>query len=271
MTVKHENFKTCPQSGFCTRNRAYADEAAKAGSQWVSPYALAAKSIEFKDGTLKGMVRKTINSTSGETVRLPLKIVFLESGLARITVDEERRQNGDIELRHDSKARKERYNQLDQWSIAGGMTPSKGAALSGDSEEGYTKVVYGNGGKFQAVIRHKPFGIDFLRDGEVQIKLNERGLMNVEHWRKKVEKAGETKPEVETKSVDPEEADEDDVAPPETPLIGEDTWWEESFGGNTDSKPRGPESMAMDFTFPDYEHVYGIPEHTGPLSLKQTR
>ena len=25
--------------------------------------------------------------------------------------------------------------------------------------------------------------------------------------------------------------------------------WEENFGGNTDSKPRGPQAIAMDFTF----------------------
>ncbi|MBE7182765.1 MAG: glycoside hydrolase family 31 protein, partial [Terriglobus roseus] len=47
--------------------------------------------------------------------------------------------------------------------------------------------------------------------------------------------------------------------------------WDESFGGNTDTKPRGPESIGLDITFPGYEHVYGIPEHAGPLSLKETR
>jgi len=56
-------------------------------------------------------------------------------------------------------------------------------------------------------------------------------------------------------------------------IQGEDesTWWEETFGGNTDTKPRGPESVALDITFPGYEHVFGIPEHATRLSLKTTR
>ena len=47
--------------------------------------------------------------------------------------------------------------------------------------------------------------------------------------------------------------------------------WEESFGGHTDSKPRGPMSVGIDFSFPFAQHVYGIPEHTSPLSLPTTR
>ena len=53
--------------------------------------------------------------------------------------------------------------------------------------------------------------------------------------------------------------------------MDESTWWEESFGGNTDSKPKGPESIGLDITFPGYEHVFGIPMHAAPLSLKETR
>src|SRR5436190_86967 len=36
------------------------------------------------------------------------------------------------------------------------------------------------------------------------------------------------------------------------------------------SSDLGPESIGLDVTFVDYEHVYGIPEHTSPLSLKST-
>src|SRR5580704_14656353 len=32
----------------------------------------------------------------------------------------------------------------------------------------------------------------------------------------------------------------------------------------------GPESIGMDVTFVGYEHVYGIPEHASPFSLKST-
>ena len=253
--VKKENFKTCDQSGFCKRNRAYADTALST-SKWQSPYILDSGSIKFQKGILTGTVLKTI-SNSKEKVRLPLKITFHESGTARVTVDEERRQKGDIELRHGSKARKERFNEAEKWAVVGGTQVSAGAALNSDAEKDTMRVLYGPGGKFEAIIRHAPFGVEFKREGETQVKFNDRGLLNVEHWRKKVEK-----PEAKEGEEKKEEKD-----------AGEDesTWWDESFGGNTDSKPRGPEAVALDITFPGYQHVYGVAEHTGPLSLKETR
>lgn len=33
----------------------------------------------------------------------------------------------------------------------------------------------------------------------------------------------------------------------------------------------GPSAVAMDFTFPGYEHLYGIPEHADTLALKTTK
>ncbi|CRG87399.1 alpha 1,3-glucosidase [Talaromyces islandicus] len=244
--VKHESFKTCSQSGFCKRNRAYADDATALGSSWNSPYELEASTVELKDGFLHGTVVKT--TRTGEKVRLPLTLSFLESGVARVVLDEEKRLKGEIELRHDRKIRKERYNESEKWTIVGGLNPSKAAAINADSEAGFTKVQYGPEGQYQAVIRHSPFEVSFQRGGETQVKLNDRGLLNLEHWRPKVDAPeGETKPEDES------------------------TWWDESFGGNTDSKPRGPESIALDISFPGYEHVYGIPEHADSLSLKETR
>lgn len=44
----------------------------------------------------------------------------------------------------------------------------------------------------------------------------------------------------------------------------------DSFGGHTDSQVLGPRSVGLDFAFPFAGHVYGIPEHTSPLSLPTT-
>ncbi|KAF2721130.1 glycoside hydrolase family 31 protein [Polychaeton citri CBS 116435] len=256
--VKKESFKTCDQSGFCKRNRAYADNASS-NSKWNSPYKLDPSSIRLENGVLTGVVKKHLTSTS-EEVSLPLTVTFLESGTARVTLDEEKRLKGDIELRHGSKARKERYNEAEKWAIVGGLQPSTTAATSKDTEKGTTKVFYGSGSMFEAVIRHEPFAIDFKREGETQIKFNEKGLLNVEHWRPKVDK-----PKVESK-----EGEEASTSEPEK-SEDESTWWDESFGGNTDSKPKGPEAVALDIQFPGYSIVYGAAEHTGPLSLKETR
>ncbi|KAI9933279.1 hypothetical protein ASPWEDRAFT_115566 [Aspergillus wentii DTO 134E9] len=251
VTVKHENFKKCSQSGFCKRNRALADDVSAKGSSWSSPYELDPSSIEFKDAQLQGMVIKT--TSANEKVRLPLTVSFLESGAARVVLDEEKRMKGEIEIRHNSKARKERYNEAEKWALVGGLELSKSATLNSDTDTGYTKVLYGPDNKFQAIIRHAPFDVEFQRDGETHVQLNNKGYLNLEHWRPKVEAA-------EGDSQQVSESQED-----------ESTWWEETFGGNTDSKPRGPESVGLDISFPGYSHVFGIPEHADSLSLKETR
>ena len=111
--VKHENFKTCSQSGFCKRNRAYADAVVAEGSAWAPPYSVDLKSIKFTKGRLNAVVLKTLPDI--EPVKLPLEISFYQSGAARVVLDEEGRRNGAIELRHGSKARKERYNEVGTW------------------------------------------------------------------------------------------------------------------------------------------------------------
>ncbi len=194
---------------------------------------------------------KTI--ADGATVQLPLDITFLTSGLARVTLDEERRRLGDIELRHGSKARKERYNESPAWALVGGLQVDSSAELKDKSEEGVTTVQYGDKQDSAAIIRHDPFSIAFERDSKIQVVFNHRGFLNVEQWRPKIEP--------KTEDAEIQEAAAEDQS----------TWWEESFGGNTDTKPKGPESIGLDISFPGYEHVFGIPEHTGPLSLRQTR
>jgi alpha 1,3-glucosidase len=251
--VKHENFKTCDQSGFCKRNRAYADKAVAEGQRWEAPYAIAEDSIKFSKGQLHATILKSIDQ-SGGTVHLPMTISFLESGTARVTIDEEKRQKGDIVLRHDSKARKERYNEAEKWTVVGGLELNKEAQVI-DSIKGTTAVQYGPKKEFEALIHHSPFSIDFKRDGATEVKLNDRGLLNMDHWRAKID----------------HEQKEGEEAPANPSGEDESTWWDETFGGNTDTKPRGPESVALDITFPGYDHVYGIPEHSGPLSLKTTR
>lgn len=258
--VKEHDFKKCHQSGFCKRNRAYADQVSEAAS-WQAPYNILPDSTSFKDGQLQAVILKTIND-QGETVRLPITVSFLQSGVTRVTVDEEKRLKGEIELRHNSPIRKERYNEAEKWAIVGGTDLDKNAKVVFE-DKAQTTVQYGPESKFEAVVSFAPFSVDFRRDGQSQIKLNDRGLLNMEHWRPKVDK-----PTPEKKEGEEAEKDKTEEEPK-----GEDesTWWEETFGGNTDTKPRGPESVALDISFIGYDHVFGIPEHTGPLSLRETR
>ena len=51
---------------------------------------------------------------------------------------------------------------------------------------------------------------------------------------------------------------------------GEDEEWEEKFKTHKDSRPRGPESVAMDVSFSNSRHLYGLPEHTDSFVLAET-
>ncbi|KAM0211504.1 hypothetical protein ACHAQD_010297 [Fusarium lateritium] len=249
--VRHNDFKKCHQSGFCKRNRHYADRVSASGSEWVSPYTIKPDSIFFKDGQLDAVILKTV-SDHDEPINLPITISFLESGTAHFTIDEQTRRNKEIKLRHGSKARMERYNEAEKLAIVGGLTLDKAATITKQNDD-QVIVQYGPSSNLEAVISLSPFSVDLRRDGISQIRLNDQGMLNMEHWRPKIEQVLDV---AEQKPMGDE---------------GQSTWWEETFGGNTDSKPRGPESVALDITFLGYEHVYGIPEHAGPMALKETR
>ncbi|KAI5298140.1 hypothetical protein KEM55_003768, partial [Ascosphaera atra] len=274
--VKHHDFKNCDQSGFCKRNRAYADAVSEQGDSFSSPYRLLTDSINFDHGRLEGIVVKTIEQN--EEVRLPVVVSFLESGVARVTLDEEKRLKGDITLRHDSKVRKERYDEAEKWTIVGGLELSHTAKVE-ESTSDATKVSYGPDNSFTAIIHHAPLAIDFQRNGETHVSVNGQGLLNLEHWRPEIEQKQEEGPKKEASSEGEEvkEAPAQEENAEEKPLVEEQkkedqsTWWDEHFGGHTDTKPRGPESVVLDITFRDYSHVYGIPEHADSLSLRETR
>lgn len=46
--------------------------------------------------------------------------------------------------------------------------------------------------------------------------------------------------------------------------------WEENFKTHHDSKPRGPEAVAVDISFPGAHRAYGLPEHADKLPLSST-
>ncbi|KAM0332416.1 hypothetical protein ACHAQA_002696 [Verticillium albo-atrum] len=261
-SVRENDFKKCHQSGFCKRNRNYANAASSQGSAWESPYWIVPDTVSLKDGQLSAVILKTINDQRA-TVNLPVTVSFLESGTARVTIDEEKRQEKDIELRHGSKARKERYNEAEKLTIVGGLTLDTEARVA-EHDDSHIVVRYGPSSNLEAVINFSPFSVEFKRDGVPQIQLNGQGLLNVEHWRPKVESFVQQPAEDNEQKrieVDIKKSKKED----------ESTWWDETFGGNTDSKPKGPESIALDITFLSYQHVYGIPEHAGPMALRETR
>ncbi|GAA5833625.1 hypothetical protein JCM9279_001580 [Rhodotorula babjevae] len=256
LAVKRHDFKTCSQSGFCRRNRALADRAVEQGTAWQSPYALAAPP-QFAHGTLSAAVTNRLFPA----IHFRLEVRFHRDGTARVVMDE-------------VDGLRQRYNEAARWAL------EQEPQLDDDGDDtrfhvqhgkGFTSVTYG-GGHNELRLDHAPLAVTFLRDAQPHVVLNERKLFNMDHFR--VKTVGEQPDELVVQ--DPDHPGEQRVIVKDEAFPGflppdEDGMWEETFSGKTDSKPKGPESLSLDITFPGYEHVYGIPEHASTLSLKETR
>lgn len=260
LAVKHYLFRECEQNPFCKRNRHIADVASSAlegGNFWESPYHVELASVSAaKDGS-SAITGQILKSAPTGFVTLPFTLSFLKSGIVRFTLDEERRKDGKITLpKENSQLRKERYNGLDEWALVKeNIELADGTSIDIKQIEDDLKISYGDGNYL--FLQAKPFSIKFYRKGELQVVLNERGLLNMEHWR--------------PQPPQPKEGEEKVRDPELFEYELEDGAWEDTFDGRTDKKVRGPESIALDVSFIGYKHVYGIPEHADSLSLRETR
>ena len=117
----------------------------------------------------------------------------------------------------------------------------------------------------------KSFKMEFFRGDTPVLTFNEKGYLYLEKNRDKGVELGE-----EFSMLKDKKNYNDLMA-----AINKDSW-SESFGGSTDSKPKGnlifgimihlgPGSIGVDLAFPGSKNVYGLPEHASDLSLKTTR
>lgn len=221
---------------FAKRNRYYADhvEAAK------SPYRLDESTISMsEDLVLTGEIIKTVGQ---KVITLPLTIAVLEHSI-RVSIDEKQRLDGTAKSTNPNVQMK-RFS-IEPVAFAGPPAKADSAKFF-KQRSGVYWIVYGDRDRVE--IGADPFKVLFFRDGQMQVLLNERGYLNYEHWRAKDSK-------------------ENNLGPYE---LGEGLW-EDEFDGFKDEKSRGPESVALDVVFSGYRHVYGIPEHTDNMSLRETR
>lgn len=118
-------------------------------------------------------------------------------------------------------------------------------------------------GTSKAIVTGTPFKIDFYQNEKLSLSINAKGLMRFEHLRKKPQPPPETEnnenPEELPKEVLPKSIEDEDPGS-----------WEENFKSHHDTKPNGPEAVALDFTFPQAEVLFGIPEHADSFVLKPT-
>jgi alpha 1,3-glucosidase len=96
-------------------------------------------------------------------------------------------------------------------------------------------------GDVELHVDDSPLALRLFRNGREFGNLNANGLLAIEHTRLRGREQNDT-----------------------------DAMWSESFGGATDSKPRGPQALSVDASFPHASNVYGLPDRLQKLSLPST-
>lgn len=225
LAVKRGDFKTCDQSGFCKRNRALADRSVEKGDSWTSPYSIRSPSFNASAGSFTAEVGNALFPT----ISFSLEVRFQKDGVARILMDE-------------VDGLRQRYNEAGMWAVqTEPILEREEGGYTLDITNERTSITYAEG-RQEVIIRHSPILITFLRDGTPHIVLNQRGLFNMEHFRIKAVGGGET--EGDELVIQGAHEGEDIVVVKEEAFPGfspenEDTMWEETFGGKTDTKPKG--------------------------------
>ncbi|KAF7979019.1 hypothetical protein HWV62_43993 [Athelia sp. TMB] len=245
LALKTGDWKTCSQSGFCRRGRALSARA-QAASSWTSPYSVDSSSIAL--ATDQATFTAAVTSSLYPAIKFGLEVRVHEDGVVRVRMDE-------------VDGLRKRYDEAASWALIAEPEISKGIQWTVGKKD--VRAVYGAKKDIEVVVSFAPLKVVMLRNGKEQVVLNGNGLLHMEHFRTKQEAA----PVVE--------GDDAQTVVQVNPTAwfegeSEDAYWEESFSSWTDSKPKGPESLSIDISFPNHGHAYGIPQHATGLDLPTT-
>jgi alpha 1,3-glucosidase len=209
--MKFEDFKKCSQSGFCRRNRAYAD------SNPSSPYTLVKDSVT----AFSNKIHADIHNTETD-IYLTLDLHILQDNTARVRINEK-------------SPIKPRYEDHGKHTLVG-EPKLVNDALETTNKGGIITVHMDKERKI--VIHPSPVKIEFLVNNEPVITFNDRGFFNFEHLR--------TKEQHKPKMV---EKKNDDGTVEMVEDESEKDLWEETFKTWTDPKPNGNDAYILYLAF----------------------
>ncbi|CAO1620519.1 unnamed protein product [Sympodiomycopsis kandeliae] len=271
VAVRYHDFKKCSDSSFCRRLRrlsSYASETAN----FQSPYSISRVSFDDKTSTLTAPVQSALHPG----IEFEAQFSFHQDGSTRIKMDQVGQRYGGWK----------RYDEAGKWAYDRVPTPADKSNVKVKESGDKVVVTFGKAGQNEAIIHFNPLKVVVAVNGQEQVVLNERGLLHMEHFR--------AKPEKESQQLD--SSDEKEEQTPENALVFQkrkvlaeaghsstlaSMWsgfevpdsgeWEETWSSKTDSKPKGPEALSLDISFPGKKYLFGLPEHASPLNLRDTR
>lgn len=238
LAVKRHDFKTCSQSGFCTRQRTYLQFLKESSDQILSRDLASVDwntvEIDAKLGRIRWQV--TMIYPDNSTASFDSYLQFYSDSSIQVYIGGKDRFNGapDMFLLKDPAPLK-RDLQLPKTDSPGELTVSNGVITATLRQSPHFMIELSDAGK------SVPFAV-----------LNKQAALRVE-----------------SKFDISKVADADKLESKRSIFELKDLS-AESFAGKTDSKPKGPQSIGFDVFFANTEHVYGLPEHASPLSLPDT-
>ncbi|KAF9012644.1 alpha-glucosidase [Cyathus striatus] len=230
VAFKAHDFKTCSQSGFCRRGRA-----------------LAAPLFHlFEPSTFSA----DVTSSLYPDIKFGLELRVHDDGVVRVRMDEV----GGL---------RKRYDETASWALI--EEPSVSHDIKWTAGKKDIRATYGEKKDVEVVVSFEPLRVSLLKSGKEQVVLNGQGLLHMEHFRNKTIEETKTERHNLLKVVIKKEN-------PRAWFEGEeeDAYWDESFSSWTDTKPKGPESLSLDITFPNHGTIFGIPQHATRLALPTT-
>ncbi|XP_061853616.1 neutral alpha-glucosidase C isoform X3 [Colius striatus] len=109
---------------------------------------------------------------------------------------------------------------------------------------------------YKLQVTANPFQVELQSKGETVLSMNSNGLLYFEHLQPP---PSDRKPAAEKEEVDSSKGKQEDLG-----------LWQEKFGSFLDIKAHGPTSVGVDFSLHGFDHVYGLPQRTEALLLKNT-
>ena len=220
--VKESDFKTCAQSGFCARQRAYASfvDLEKATRE----YSLLWNSLQVQSDQGKLSI-ELLESVSATKYSL-LTSTFAHSCRLSIT---------QLDPVHSV------YTKAGDFTLENLPAPAPFTL----SRNGSASLSLSFGVDQSILIVNSPFRLEYAVAGTPVVVFNDRGYFNYEHARSKAPEVLENQAQADPSLPDPSTPAGTATLSPEQEarqsLLNamEQDLWEESFGGKTDSKPRG--------------------------------
>jgi len=243
--VDKSKFRTCDQGSFCRRFK-----------KWIARPDLEEALWRIAEGSRteagNGGFAFKVQHKHEQVPHLDFKIDFHDSGVVRFRLNE----IDPVSPRH----------MIPVGDVIDDPPPQGAKAVQVDEKQ-QGKTIFSfttsDGATVDTTLHHVPLRLEVAVNGRVVQVVNSRNFLNFERYRvpKSIRPpdAAASLPGANDLTLDAAQHPHD---------LDTDGLWEESFGGHTDKKPRGPASFGLDVTFPgEIPSVFGLPEHATKVNL----